>query len=363
MPDAFQLPPLHPDDSVATLIDRLKEALRLPPDMQFSDEYVRIRAILRMHPVLKRHLPEFLRESKTLADYCSFMQNRYVHDYEADAYSGNALSQLSQRLQSGSSLDAYTIQKEIGWGGYGRVYLAQHDLLNRPVAIKFFQPVFHRGGGTPLARFFQEASMLFDLRHPNIIAVQDVGMYQERPFMVMDYFDGETLNSALQLHGAMPPQKAIEMAALLTDAMKHAHERNIVHRDLTPSNIMLKPKQLRVIDLGLGVYVEEALTSRLTRTNEAPAAGHYTARELLADPRLVDPRSDIYSIGAVWYTALTNEVPAGANLHDSLAKARDVPQSHRDTILRCLSDSQHRFASCSELLSAIHDATGEDESK
>lgn len=360
---SLELPALHPDDSVAVLIDRLKNGLRFPPDDEFGDEYCRTRAILRRHPLLKKQLPDFIVSSRTLADYRSYMQDRYAKEYEWDAHSGNDLSLLQERLRSGSALDGYTVQREVGWGGFGRVYLAHHNFLDRPFAIKFFQPVFHQGGGTALSRFFQEASMLYDLHHPHIIAVRDVGLYQERPFIVMDYFDGSTLNNALIEQGSMPPTKAISMAEMLSDATQHAHERDIVHRDIKPSNIMLKPNDCKIIDFGLGVYIEQHLHSRLTRPGETPASGHYTARELLADPTLVDPRSDIYSIGAVWYTAVTNDVPAGANLADSLLAVKDLPDSHRDIILRCLSDAQHRFATCKELLAVVRQAINQETTK
>jgi len=356
-PDIFQLPAMHPEDSVVPLIERLRAGLRFPVDDSFSDEYVRIRAILRCHPLLMNHIPEFLAESRTLSDYRSYMQNRHSQSFAWDALAGNALAQLQERIKSGSSLDAYTIKGELGWGGFGRVYLAHHNCHDRQFAIKFFQPVFHQGGGTALSRFFQEASMLYDLHHTNIITVRDVGLYQERPFIVMDYFDGCTLNYALSRYGVMCPIRAFKMVEMIADAIKHAHDRGIVHRDLKPSNIMLKPNECRVIDFGLGVYIEHRLNSRLTRAGEAPAGGAYTARELLADPSLVDPRSDIYSIGAIWYTAVTNHVPAGANLADSLHPVANMPVSHKDIILRCLSDVQYRFTSCCDLLAAIKQAS------
>lgn len=363
MADKIQLPPLHDADSVASLIDRLKAGLRHPTSDAFGDEYCRIRAILRRHPLLRNNLPEFLQESRTIADYQTYMQTRHAKEFEWDAHSGNALSQLHERVQSGSSLDNYEIEEELGWGGFGRVYLARHNMLDRRFAIKFFQPVFHQGGGTALSRFFQEASMLFDLHHPNIVTVREVGLYKERPFFVMDYFDGTTLNNALAQHGAMPPHKAFAMIVALTKTIAHAHERRIVHRDLKPGNIMLKPNHLRVIDFGLGVYVEQELTSRLTQAGEAPAGGHFTARELLADPTLVDPQSDIYSIGAVWYVAITNHVPAGANLADSLMQVSALSAKQRDIIIRCLSDCQHRFASCHELLEALSQACSQEDHK
>jgi eukaryotic-like serine/threonine-protein kinase len=353
----FNLPALNQEDSVAALIIRLTEELRYPANDAFNDEYCRIRAILRSHPLLKQHLPEFLRECRTIADYREFMRQRHQKEFEWDAHSGNALLQLYERLQSASSLDAYEILDELGCGGFGRVFLARHNFLDRRFAIKFFQPAFHQGGGSAISRFYQEASMLFDLHHPNIVSVRDVGMYQERPFIVMDYFDGITLNSALSQHGRMPPEKAVAMIEMVANAVRHAHELNIVHRDLKPGNIMLRPSTCRVIDFGLGVYVEQALASRLTRTGEGVAGGHYTARELFANPKLVDPRCDVYSIGAVWYTAVTNLVPAGANIESALTKVEELPESHRVIIMRCLSDAESRFESCADLLQALHAST------
>jgi serine/threonine protein kinase len=355
--DNLDLPPIAPEDSVATLITQLIEGLRFPASDEFNNSYLRIRAILRSHPLLKHHLPEFLVGSKTVADYRSLMMKRFSQTYEWDAFSGNELSQLYSRLSSGSSLDAYDIKGPLGWGGFGRVFLAQHRFVNRPFAIKVFQPAFHQGGGSALGRFFQEASMLYELDHPNIIRVREVGLIDERPFIVMDHFDGIDLNKAMRDNGAMPPDKALRMCEMIAEAVEHAHSRLIVHRDLKPSNIMLSRGQCRVIDFGLGVYVEQELFTRLTRSGESPAGGHFTARELCSDPRLIDPRSDIYSIGAIWYNAVTNEMPAGANLTDSLLRVATLPESHRSAILRCLSDVAHRYSTCTELLNDIRAAS------
>ena len=126
--------------------------------------------------------------------------------------------------------------------------------------------------------------MLYDLNHPNIVTIREVGMYRERPFFVMDYFKGVTLNEALKRQGSMPPDKCHSMIGMVASAIDHAHQNGILHRDLTPSNIMLRPGHCKVIDFGLGVYVEQQLRSRLTTAGEAQAGGHYTAPELLSDP-------------------------------------------------------------------------------
>ncbi len=319
------LPPIAESDSLSGLLTELRECLKAPPQTDRDEFYCRTRSILRRHPLLKHNLPEFLRECKTVGDYVAYMQSKFQKQFEWDSIMGNAIENMRSLLNSEASLEPFIIHESIGSGGFGTVFLATHKVTERNVAIKFFQPAFHAGGGSAIARFVQEASMLFDLCHKNIIAVRDVGLYKERPFIVMEFFDGITLSEALRRHGRMPPAKAIRMIASITDAVQHAHERQIVHRDLKPSNILLKPSDLRIIDFGLGVYLEKQLQSRLTLPGETPAGGHFTARELVSDPTLQNPQSDIYSIGALWFNAVTNEIPAGSDLREALANVPDLP--------------------------------------
>jgi serine/threonine protein kinase len=345
-----QLPPIAEADSVSVLLRDLRECLKSPPQTDRDEVYCRTRAILRRHPLLKHSLPEFLRECRTVGDYVEYMQSRFANQFEWDSIMGNSLEHLSLQLSSSASLDAYIIHDIIGSGGFGTVYLATHKVTERKMAIKFFQPAFHAGGGSAIARFVQEASMLFDLSHKNIIAVRDVVIYKERPCIVMDFFDGITLSEALRRYGRMPYDKAVRMIASLTEGVQHAHEQQIVHRDLKPSNVLLKPNELRIIDFGLGVYIESQLQSRLTRPGESPAGGHFTARELIADPTDRNPQSDIYSIGALWFNAVTNIAPAGSDLRETLANVQNIPQSHQEMILRCLAGAGQRYATCRELL-------------
>jgi serine/threonine-protein kinase RIO1 len=268
-------PTIAESDSVAGLLRELRECLKSPPQTDRDEFYCRTRAILRRHPLLKHNLPEFLRECKTVGDYVTYMQNKFEKQFEWDSIMSNATENLSSLLSSESSLESYIIHGVIGSGGFGTVYLATHKITERKLAIKFFHPAFHDGGGSAIARFVQEASILFDLSHKNIIAVRDVSMYKERPFIVMDFFDGTTLSDALRKYGRMPHPKAIRMIESIAEGVQHAHDRHIMHRDLKPSNILLKPNDLRIIDFGLGVYIENQLQSRLTRPGESPAGGHF----------------------------------------------------------------------------------------
>lgn len=362
MTEGFELPELNDQDSIAVQLSAMTNGLRHPADDGFNDDYCRIRAILRRHPFLKNRLPQFLVESNTVADYRNWMTEHCKEPFEWDALLQNSMSKLIEHATSGDTLSNYVNRGERARGGFGRIFIAEHQLTNRLFAIKFYQPIFHDGGGTPLSRFFQEASMLYELDHTNIITVRDVGLHKERPFIVMDYFEGSTLNEALIAQGKMPPTKAIEMVEMVASALNHAHEKGIVHRDLTPSNVLLAPNDCRVIDFGLGVYVEQALTSRLTRQGDTAAGGNFTARELLANPKLIDSRSDIYSIGALWYNAVTNDLPTGANVPDSLQATDGLSSSNQDVILKCLSDIDQRYQTCGELLEAIASLKTENQS-
>ncbi|MNI62902.1 Serine/threonine-protein kinase pkn5 [compost metagenome] len=137
----------------------------------------------------------------------------------------------------------------------------------------------------------------------------------------------------------------------LADALSHAHGIGIVHRDIRPSNIMIaRPRQVRVIDFGLGIYLENELTSRLTRTGHNIAGGHFTAPELISNPKLIDPRTDIYSLGAVWYNLITGSVPAGSKIRETLYSVEGMNEEVAEIILKCLEDIDGRYQSMQELI-------------
>jgi serine/threonine-protein kinase len=354
MPEDFEFPELSDIDNITELIEQLKQGLLYYPDDDFNEEFVRIRNILKSHPLLKANLPDFLRHCRDVGDYRAFMEAKYEESYEWDTHLRQSMLAVLESLEEAEIVfEAFEIIENIGRGGFGQVFKVRHRLLGRNFAIKVFQPSFQEGGNH-LARFFQEASMLYELDHPNIVKIRDVGLYQQRPFILMDHFDGMNLNTALMRGGRMPPNKAVRMIQQVCSAMQHAHRKQIIHRDLKPSNILLAhPQQCRVIDFGLGVYVEIELESRLTKTGETIGGDHFTARELLANPKLLDPRSDIYSIGAIWYHSLTNEVPSGSDVAKSLDSIENLSDKHKAIILQCLADADDRYSSCSALLHAI----------
>jgi len=173
----------------------------------------------------------------------------------------------------------------------------------------------------------------------------------------MEYFDGLNLNQVLMRHGVLNPDTALTMMENIIDALRHAHEDisgGIIHRDLKPSNIMVaRPNKFRIIDFGLGVFIENELYSRFTKTGENIVSGYYNAPELIKNPKLIDKRSDIYSIGAIWFTALTGQPPAGTTISQELRNVQNIDETYARSIEKCLASIEYRYKDCNELLNEI----------
>jgi serine/threonine protein kinase len=353
-------PDVSDADDLILLLDKVKDGLLQwyeedgPPDLD-NDEYRRIRALLIRVPGLRGVLPDIVVKGRNIRDAVALCGEQIT----TSEFRKRLVEQLApsfalleeNEMAFGSNFE---LGELIGQGGFGRVFNARHRLLDRNYAIKIFNPAFAEGGESHLARFFQEANMLLELNHPNIIRVHDVGRINRRPYIVMEHFKGTNLNMAQMRFGRLPPAKAILLVMALCDALQHSHDKGIIHRDLKPSNILVAaPNQFRVIDFGLGVYIESELASRLTKTGQHVAGDKFTAPELFADPKLLDTRSDIYSIGAIWYHMLTNRPPAGKNLDGPLDVVEDLSPAHKEILFRCLDPIEARFASCEEVRIAI----------
>ncbi|MEI9921400.1 MAG: serine/threonine-protein kinase [Bacteroidota bacterium] len=329
-------------------------------------EYERLRKVILSLPSIEKLVPRFVKVCRTHDEFWTWIKN------EAPDYAGRraiiteAINPILEVVEYEQDNDALEFQRNyeekelIGKGGFGMVYRFEHKLLKLPFAVKIFAPAFYKAGedSKELERFFQESRMLFALEHPNIIKIYDAGIIGKRPFIRMEYFDGLNLNELLSRHGRINPIKAATMMKAMVSAMEHAHKRGIVHRDLKPSNVMAAPvEKFRIIDFGMGIFVENELYSRLTKTGEGTVSGYYTAPELLENPKMVDPRSDIYSLGALWFTALTGRPPAGTSFIDQLKDIDGLPGTHIETIRSCLSDLSSRTKSCTELLRQMAEAS------
>jgi serine/threonine protein kinase len=321
-------------------------------------EYSRIRKMILGIAGADKIIPRFLKLCRTTDEFWGYIKGAapsYAERRLIIAESLNPILEVVEYEVGEGSFEFkknYEEKKIIGKGGFGLVYLFEHTLLKLPFAVKVFAPAFYEGGEKELERFFQEARMLFKLNHPSIIKVYDAGLIGQRPFIRMEYFDGLNLTEILNKHGRLSPEKALVMMKSIVSGMNYAHEEvGIIHRDLKPSNIMASaPNQFRIIDFGLGIFIENELHSRLTKTGEATISGYYNAPELVENPKLVDKRSDIYSLGAIWFTMITGLPPAGTSIMESMKDIHGINNEYMDCIANCLSNMNIRTTSCQVLI-------------
>ncbi len=324
-------------------------------------EYSRFRKLILAQSNLEKVIPKFLKLCRTSDEFWAWIKAEAPTYAERRVIIANAINPLLEIVEYETGEGALEFSKNyeekeiIGNGGFGLVYLYEHRLLHLPFAVKIFAPTFYEGGEKELERFFQEAKMLFKLNHPSIIKIYDAGLVGKRPFIRMEYFNGRNLNQILNEFGVIKPNNALELIKNIVSALKHAHDEiGLIHRDLKPSNIMASlPNQFRIIDFGLSIFIENELHSRFTKTGEATISGYYNAPELIQNPKLIDKRSDIYSIGAIWYTMLTGQPPAGSSFFDILYNNSELSKEYIDCIEGCLRNIDDRTKNCSDLLKKI----------
>jgi len=203
------------------------------------------------------------------------------------------------------TIPGYAVLKLLGQGGMGQVYQARHLKLGRIVALKLAHSAHHE----PVqARFEEEVKAIASLRHPNIAQLYESGAVDGRPYFAMEYVAGGSLSDRLK-PGPLPPRQAAELLQLLAQAMQHAHELNVLHRDLKPGNILLEERTLlpKIADFGLAKRLND--DTKLTRTGEIFGSPSYMAPEQASGVMKLSPSIDVYALGAVLYECLTGRPP------------------------------------------------------
>ncbi|MCA1963608.1 MAG: protein kinase [Prosthecobacter sp.] len=257
--------------------------------------------------------------------------------------------ELTQMMPGG----VYRFDLLIGQGGMGAVYRGSQTNLERSVAIK----ILHRQHGADYAypqRFRREAQALAQMNHPNIVSVFDFGVVGDYLYYVMEYIQGIDLHQSL-CAGPLPPIRSIEILLKICDALTYAHSKGIVHRDIKPANILLaNDGRIKVADFGLAKRFN-AKTTLLTQTNMAMGTPDYAAPEQYDSKANIDPRTDIYALGVMFYQMLTGNLPRGSWHPPSTLIGCD---SRLDTIItRALKpDPKERFQSAEELKSNLVEA-------
>jgi serine/threonine protein kinase len=213
---------------------------------------------------------------------------------------------LAAGKYKGFQLGSYLILDQIGTGGMGQVYLAEHARMRRLVALKVL-PVFSSDDAVARERFFREARAAGTLDHPNIVRVFDLCQEGKLLYLVMEYVEGVSLQAVVGRHGPLPVEAACDYARQVAFGLQHAHELGFVHRDIKPANLLLdRVGVVKILDLGL-VRSEADRDAGLTKQldNKILGTADYVAPEQAINSSDVDIRADIYSLGATLYFLLT----------------------------------------------------------
>ncbi|MCI0637546.1 MAG: serine/threonine protein kinase [Gemmataceae bacterium] len=292
--------------------------------MEFSAENVcgfLIRSRLMTPEEMKNMYQRWLTDGKS-AGTGSFTKwlaaNDYVSEYQA------TLLAKGHGEPEAYFINQYRILDRLGRGRMAGVYKAVHT-LGQVVAIKVLPPSRAKNAHM-LGRFQREARLALRLKHPNVVRSFQIGETAGLHYLVMEYLEGETLDEVLQRRKKLPPQEAVRLIHQALLGLEHIHEQGMVHRDLKPANLMLVAgaakgnadstlaATVKVLDIGLGRVLfdeEDSSREKLELTGEGVILGtpDYLAPEQARDPRSIDIRADIYSLGCVLYHALSGQPP------------------------------------------------------
>ncbi len=273
---------------------------------------------------------------------------------------------LSGRYR-GFRLGSYVIRDQIGQGGMGAVYLAEHETLRRRVAIKVLSP---NDGMNKVAveRFLREARAAAALDHPNIVRIFDVAQQGDMYFLVMEYVEGQTLDQIVDRSGPMACGRAVEHILQAAAGLQHAFEKGFVHRDIKPGNLILaKDGTVKILDMGLARSFElnDKLTEILDKGAVVGTADYISPEQAMNSPDL-DIRADIYSLGATFFTLVTGKPPFEGNTTQKLLQHqmkeppsldtidRTFPPGLADVVVKMLRKKpSDRFQTPSEVIAAL----------
>lgn len=292
--------------------------------------------------------------------------------YTLGAYGMYKLSALRREAFKARLLGQYRLTELIGSGGMGEVYLAEHQLLKRPCAIKLIRP----GQSTDakaLARFEREVRLMAKLSHWNSVEVFDYGRAEDGTFYyAMEFLPGLSLQEVVERQGPLQPERAVHLLRQVCNALVEAHAIGLVHRDIKPSNIIASKRGgvfdvAKLLDFGLARSLEETGDIKLTQEGAIAGSPFYLAPERFLENVEADVRGDVYSLGSVAYFLLTGQPPFRGDkpLKVMMAHAREevVPPSQRNAaipndleavVLRCLAKKpEERYQCATELERAL----------
>lgn len=285
------------------------------------------------------------------------------------------LAYVPRAVRASRTLGRYEIERELGKGAMGTVYLGRDPKINRVVAIKAIplaQEFQEDDLAEARARFFREAEMAGRLNHPAIVTVYDAGEDQGLAYIAMEYLRGRHLSHFTEPARLLPFKNTMLLAARVADALYYAHRQNVVHRDIKPANIMFNPDtdELKITDFGIARLTD---TSR-TKTGIVLGTPSFMSPEQL-EGRPLDGRSDQFALGVSLYQLLCGQLPFRAESmprlmqkiatepHASVRLVRpELPECIDPILTRALAKSvDERYANCGELASALRTCAGPQE--
>src|SRR5260370_10646398 len=208
----------------------------------------------------------------------------------------------------------YVLGEVLGTGGMAAVWRAREEVLGRDVVVKILSPQYAADPGF-LARFDREARHAARLSHPRLVTVFDCGVDGQTPFIVMDLVEGRTLRQVLDQAGMLPAGEAVRIAAEVCEALEVAHAAGLVHRDITPANIVLAGGQVKVLDFGIARA--EGTTTAAGTAGVLGTAAYLSPEQ--ASGRPAGPQADLYALGCVLFEMLTGAPPFSADSAVGLA--------------------------------------------
>ncbi len=270
-------------------------------------------------------------------------------------------------------MERYRLVRRLGGGGMGDVYLGEHAIIGKKVAVKIMHPQYSEDREV-VDRFLQEARSASRIGHANIVDIADYGQTEDgRVFLVMEYLEGMELGDVLFREGRLGWQRACRIAIQVCNALQAAHEKNVIHRDLKPGNIFLttfagQPDFVKVIDFGIAKVLDENEGHKMTKTGMILGTPDYMSPEQ-ATGKLVTPATDIYSLGVILYEMLTGKPPfesdsfmgvLSQHMFDPPPPLRErcpdalIPQALENITLKALAKApEDRFGSMKEFAEAL----------
>ncbi len=282
------------------------------------------------------------------------------------------ISRLRRQVAEARQLGQYRLRRLIGGGGMGEVYLAEHQLLKRPCAVKLIRQD-RVTDPKALARFEREVRLTATLSHPNTVQIYDYGRTEDGTYYyVMELLEGLSLAELVDGHGPLPPGRAVYLLRQVCQALREAHAAGLIHRDIKPSNILAArygglDDVAKLLDFGLVLPAASAIAPPLSEDGQILGTPLFMSPEQAMGGRQLDERSDIYSLGAVAYYLLTGRPPfdAGGGLSVMIAHVHDpvvppslvqagIPEDLERVVLRCLAkDPADRFPDAGSLERAL----------